>query len=168
MFNTAKVALLAIAAMLLAQGCTSATAASNAATPVAAAEPAAVTAPKITMGNGDKNWIVVDGAVRNNKTLTFKEVQIDGNGWLVMHPFENGKPNGDKYVAATYVTSGTNNNVDIEVHKGATSGELFIVMLHRDLNENKVLDFVFVDDTNVMDKAVFEGSTMIGHVIPAP
>ncbi len=120
------------------------------------------------MGNGANNWIVVEGAVRDNKTLTFKEVHIDGNGWLVMHPFENGAPNGDKYVAATYLASGTSKNVDIEVLKGATTGELFIVMLHSDLNENKVLDFIFIDDTNVMDKAVFEGTKMIGHVVSAP
>ena len=47
------------------------------------------------------------------------------------------------------------------------NGELFIVMLRRDLNENRILDFVFVDDVNVIDKAVFEGNTMICHTIPA-
>lgn len=123
---------------------------------------------KISMGNGEKNWIIVEGATRHDSTLTFKEVQIAGNGWLVMHPFEDGAPNGDKYVAATYVEDGKNLNVDIKVHKGISTGEMFIVMLHRDLNENKILDFVFVDDVNVMDKAVFEGNTMIGHAIPAP
>lgn len=121
-----------------------------------------------SMGNGSANWIKTEGATRDGKVLTFDEVHIDGNGWLVMHPFENGKPNGDKYVAATYVESGTNKDVEIEVLKGAETGEMFIVMLHRDLNENQVLDFVFVDDTNVMDRAVFEGPRMIGHMIPAP
>ena len=136
-----------------------------------ASEPAAQTAaarPQMSMGNGAKNWIVVDGVSRDNNVLSFKEVHINGNGWLVMHPFEDGKPNGDKYVASTYVASGTTQNVDIEVLKGVATGEMFIVMLHRDLNENQVLDFVFVDDRNVMDKAVFEGSRMIGHAIPAP
>lgn len=125
-------------------------------------------APQTSIGNGAKNWITVEGVVRDNATLTFSEVQIDGNGWLVIHPFEGGAPNGDKYVASTYLKDGTNSNVNIKVHKGLTSGEMFIVMLHRDVNENKVLDFVFVDDRNVMDTAVFEGSTMIGHAIPAP
>jgi hypothetical protein len=123
---------------------------------------------KISMGNGEKNWIITDGATRQDSTLTFKEVQIAGSGWLVIHPFENGAPNGDKYVAATYLEDGKNLDVDIKVHKGIATGEMFIVMLHRDLNENKILDFVFVDDINVMDKAVFEGNTMIGHAIPAP
>jgi hypothetical protein len=45
---------------------------------------------------------------------------------------------------------------------------MFIVMLHRDTNENEVFDFVFVDEQNVMDHAVFEGGTMIGHAIAAP
>lgn len=124
--------------------------------------------PQMTIGNGDKNWIQTEGVVRNDGTLTFKEVQIDGNGWLVIHPFEGGAPNGDKYVASTYVQDGKNSDVEIKVHKGLETGEMFIVMLHRDVNENKVLDFVFVDEQNVMDTAVFEGSRMIGHAIPAP
>lgn len=124
--------------------------------------------PQISIGNGDKNWISTEDVKRVDGTLTFSEVQIDGNGWLVIHPFENGAPNGDKYVASTYLKDGTNTNVDIKVHKGLSTGEMFIVMLHRDVNENQVLDFVFVDERNVMDTAVFEGSTMIGHAIPAP
>lgn len=124
--------------------------------------------PKISMGNGTNNWITVEGVTRDYSTLTFPEVQIDGNGWLVIHPFENGAPNGDKYVALTYLEDGKNLNVSINVQKGLASGEMFIVMLHRDVNENKVLDFVFVDDRNVLDRAVFEGSTMIGHAIAAP
>lgn len=124
--------------------------------------------PQVSIGNGARNWITTEGVTRTDGTLTFSEVQIDGNGWLVIHPFENGAPNGDKYVASTYLKDGTNSNVSIKVHKGLETGEMFIVMLHRDVNENQVLDFVFVDDRNVMDTAVFEGSTMIGHAIPAP
>lgn len=125
-------------------------------------------APQISIGNGDRNWITVEGVVRDQSTLTFKEVKIDGNGWLVIHPFEEGAPNGDKYVGYTFLSDGTNSDVSIDVPKGLETGEMFIVMLHRDSNENKVLDFIFVDDLNVMDRAVFEGSTMIGHAIPAP
>jgi hypothetical protein len=121
-----------------------------------------------SMGNGEKNWIVVEGVARDESTLTFSEVQIDGNGWLVIHPFEDGVPNGDKYIASTYLTDGKNINVDIHVQKGLEPGEMFIVMLHKDVNENKVLDFVFIDETNVLDRAVFEGSKMIGHAISAP
>lgn len=121
-----------------------------------------------SIGNGEKNWITTEGVQRQGETLTFSEVQIDGNGWLVIHPFEGGAPNGDKYVASAYVKDGANSNVSIKVHKGLETGEMFIVMLHRDVNENQVLDFVFVDELNVMDTAVFEGSRMIGHAIPAP
>lgn len=123
---------------------------------------------KITRGNGDKNWIKTDGVTRKGGTLTFSEVQIDGNGWLVIHPFENGKPNGDKYVASTYVKDGLNKEVDIIVHKGLKTGEMFIVMLHRDANENKIFDFVFIDDKSVMDTAVFERNKLIALAIPAP
>ena len=125
-------------------------------------------APKVRLANGEKNWIHVDGLTRDDKTFTFPEVHIDGNGWLVLHPFEDGKPNGDKYVASSYVHSGTNKAVEIKVHKGIEKGDMFIAMLHRDLNENEVLDFVFTSDTGVMDAAVFEGSTMVAHVVAAP
>ena len=45
---------------------------------------------------------------------------------------------------------------------------MFLVMLHRDVNENREFDFVFVDERNVSDKAVFEGAKMIAHPIAAP
>ena len=125
-------------------------------------------APAFTMGNGEQNWIVTNEASRDGNLLTFSEVQIERNGWLVMHPFEEGRPNGDKYVAASFVEAGVNNNVEIEVYKGIETGENFIVMLHFDSNDNEIFDFVFVDDRNVMDRAVFEGSKMIGHVFAAP
>ena len=63
---------------------------------------------------------------------------------------------------------GKNTDVDIKVHKGIDTGEMFIVMLHRDSNKNEILDFVFISDTSVMDAPVFEGNKMIAHAIPAP
>jgi len=122
----------------------------------------------ISMGNGVANWISVEDVTRSGGTLTFREVQIEADGWLVIHPFEDGAPNGDKYVASTFLDRGSNKDVEIIVHKGLASGEMFIVMLHNDSNENEILDFVFVDELNVMDRAVFEGNTMIGHAIAAP
>ena len=121
-----------------------------------------------SMGNGESNWITLDGVTRVDGTLTFTEIQIDGDGWLVIHPFEDGAPNGDKYTGATFLKDGTNTDVSIEVYKGLTAGENMIVMLHSDSNQNGIFDFVFVDERNVMDRAVFEGSMMVGHVIPAP
>ena len=125
-------------------------------------------APKMTTGNGEANWIITEGATRDGATFSFREVRIDGNGWLVMHPFKDGKPVGDIYVGATYVEDGESRNVAITVDSVPEPGEMFIVMLHRDVNENQEFDFVFVDAFNVLDKAVFEGRTMIAHVFPAP
>lgn len=131
-----------------------------------------VAAPKASersIGNGEANWIITDGATRDGARFVFPEVQINGNGWLVMHPFENGKPNGDIYVGATYVSSGNNNDVAITVKHEPATGDMFIVMLHRDVDEDQQFDFVFVGDTgHVEDKAVFEGKTMIGHAYAAP
>lgn len=120
------------------------------------------------IGNGEANWIVAEDATREGARFTFSEVHIDGNGWLVMHPYEDGKPNGDIYVGATYLRDGDNRNVEIKITQEPTTGDMFIVMLHRDVNENQIFDFVFVDDVNVLDKAVFEDRKMIGHAIAAP
>jgi hypothetical protein len=105
---------------------------------------------------------------RDGPILTFSKVNIEGNGWLVNHPFEDGKPNGNKYVGATFLNDGENENVEVKVHKGLETGERIIVMLHSDRNSNKIFDFVFIDDVNVMDKAVFEGNMMIAHAIATP
>ena len=136
------------------------------------ASAAVADAPKrseVTVGNGEANWIITDGATRDGATFVFPEVQINGNGWLVMHPFEGGKPNGNIYVGSTYVSSGNNNNVAITVDAEPATGDMFIVMLHRDVDEDQQFDFVFVGDTGqVEDTAVFEGNTMIGHPYAAP
>ena len=63
-------------------------------------------ASQITMGNGADNWIVTDGATRSEATFVFPEVKIAGNGWLVMNPFKDGRPDGDIYVGHTYVEDG--------------------------------------------------------------
>ena len=123
---------------------------------------------QITMGNGENNSIVLDDVKRDGSILTISNITIDGDGWVVIHPFEDGKPNGDKYVGATFLKDGSNKNVAIKVHKGLESGEMIIVMLHSDSNSNKIFDFVFVDDVNVMDRAVFEGQKMIAHVFSVP
>ncbi len=123
---------------------------------------------QLSMGNGLSNWINVEDVKREGGKLTFSEVQIEGNGFLIIHPFENGAPNGDRVVASTFLNSGKNENVEIAVHQGLEAGEMFIVMLHSDSNSNGALDFIFIDDRNVMDLAVFEGETLIGHAIPAP
>jgi hypothetical protein len=129
---------------------------------------AAARTPQISFSDGEVNRIVIEGATREGAILTFKEVLIDGNGWLVLHPFENGKPVGARYVGATYLENGENLEVAVELETEPTSGDFFLVMLHRDVNENQEFDFVFVDERNVLDKAVFEGMTMIAHPFAAP
>ncbi len=144
----------------------------------------------VVLGNGEANWIIVEdvklaeeqrpyteqritnqaSAVRrgDGTTLTFSEVHIDGDGWLVMHPFIDGKPNGDYVAGYTHVKSGTNKDVAITLNPTPESGAMYIVMLHSDSNSDGVFDFVFVDDTNVEDRAVFEGNRMIAHAIAVP
>lgn len=123
---------------------------------------------QMSIGNGENNAIAIESMSRDGNVLTIDEITIEGDGWLVIHPFENGAPNGDRVVGRQFLKAGVNRDVKIEVYKGLESGEMMIVMLHHDSNSNGEFDFIFIDDRNVMDLAVFEGSTMIGHAVPAP
>lgn len=127
-------------------------------------------APQISMGNGSENSIMVEGLEWSGRTLTFSEVTIETAGWLVLHPFQDGKPRGEIYVGATYLPAGTSKNVSVKVATAPepSSGTRFVAMLHSDVNDDQTFDFVFVDERNVADKAVFEGTTMIAHVVAAP
>jgi len=145
----------------------------------------------ITLGNGESNWIIVEDVKRSainstyteqrvtseksalrrgdGTTLTFSEVHIDGDGWLVMHPFINGAPNGDYVAGYTFIESGTSKDVSITLNPAPKSGDMYIVMMHKDVNQDRIFDFVFLDDgVNVEDRAVFEGNTMIAHAIAVP
>jgi hypothetical protein len=125
---------------------------------------------QMTTGNGQKNWIMTEGVTRHDATLTFGQVHIDGNGWLVIHQIVDGKPVGEKYLGATYVASGETKDVSVALEGySPKTGEAFVVMLHRDVNENKMFDFVFVDGgPHVVDKAVFEDNKMIALTFAAP
>ena len=149
----------------------------------------AETYPAIAFGNGAKNWIVVEGIERTDAstytelratsdrqhlrrgdgvTLTIPEVHIDGDGWLVMHPFIDGKPSGTYVAGYTFVESGTSKDVQITLNPAPTAGERYVVMLHKDADNDRVFDFVFVAENVVEDEAVFEGRTMIAHIVAVP
>lgn len=137
---------------------------------LAIATPAALNAQQLSMGNGEKNAIEVEGMTRDGRTFTFKEVTIADPGWLVLHPFENGRPVGKIYVGAQYLPAGTHRDVRIDVQTAPEPkpGTNYLVMLHQDVDRDETFDFVFVDENKVEDEAVFEGTTMIAHVITAP
>ncbi|MEL6529789.1 MAG: hypothetical protein AAGK01_03890 [Pseudomonadota bacterium] len=157
--------------------------------PIAAAQEENAAPPAITLGNGEKNWIIVEGITRSDAspytelratserqairrgdgvTLTIPEVHIDGDGWLVMHPFIGGKPSGTYVAGYSFVESGTNSDVAITLNPAPASGDRYVVMLHKDADNDRVFDFVFVAENVVEDEAVFEGSTMIAHVVAIP
>ncbi len=56
----------------------------------------------------------------------------------------------------------------VKINTTSKNGEHFLVMLHRDVNEDHVFDFVFVDPPNVLDRAVVEGSKMIARILTSP
>lgn len=132
------------------------------------AHPAA--SQEVAMGNGEENAIVVDDLTRERNVFTFAEVTLAEPGWLVLHPFEDGAPLGKIYVGARYLPAGTHRDVRLEVSTAPEPkpGTNFVVMLHGDVDDDQTFDFYFVDERNVADKAVFEGNTMIGHVITSP
>lgn len=147
--------------------------------------------PQITMGNGAANAITMDGLSRAEGRTTFSEVRVDGetvkafrgtstaitipqvmiekNGWIVLHPVINGRPDGDMVSGFTYLGAGTHTDVSIRFNHPASAGDKFLVMLHSDVDDDRVFDFVFVEDgINVEDTAVFEGTRMIAHVFAVP
>ena len=149
------------------------------------------TTPKMTMGNGERNMIQIDGLKRattntifsdirvndadvitrrgHATTLTFSEVLIDKAGWIVLHPIVNGRPDGDMVSGFAYLDAGLNKDVTLNTDHPAKKDDKFLVMLHSDVDEDRVFDFVFVEDgINVEDKAVFEGTRMIAHIISVP
>lgn len=157
----------------------------------ATAEPTEAAPPQITMGNGEANMIMVEGLTRTEGVTHFSEVRVDGAavstfradstaitfpkvviekpGFLVLHPVMDGRPNGDMVSGFAYLNAGENKDVTIRIDHPADIGSKFLVMLHSDVDQDRVLDFVFVEDgINVEDTAVFEGTHMIAHIIAVP
>jgi len=148
-------------------------------------------APQITMGNGEINSIETSGLIHSQEETTFSAMRVDGSnvsafrgttsaivfpevvienaGWLVLHPVIDGRPDGDMVSGFTYLSEGQNEDVAIQIDHPADAGDRFLVMLHSDVDEDRVFDFVFVEDgVNVEDMAVFEGTRMIAHMIEVP
>ena len=157
---------------------------------MAAAEEAAEP-PQITMGDGERNSIQVEGLTREEGVRQFAEIRLDGSeastfradsvvlnfpkvvnehaSFLVLHPVMDGRPNGDMVSGFTYLPAGTHENVILPMEHPADSGRKFLVMLHWDVDDDRTLDFVFVEDgINVEDKAVFEGTHMIAKIFEVP
>ncbi len=101
--------------------------------------------------------------------LTFPQVVIEKPGFIVLHPVMDGRPNGDVVSGFAYLDAGANEDVTIRLDTPADPGRKFLVMLHSDVDNDRVLDFVFVEDgINVEDRAVFEGTHMIAHIFEVP
>jgi len=121
---------------------------------------------KIVTGNGENNHITLEGATRDGSTFTFPQVTISKPGFLVLHPFRDGKPVQTEYVGAVPVKTGQTENVDVTVNTDVASGDMFIVMLHYDMNEDGIFDFN--DGVTVPDAPVFEGHTLVALRYAAP
>ena len=121
----------------------------------------------ITLGNGENNSITLEGITRTGSVFTVPEVKIEGAGWLVMHPFRDGTPVRNEYVGSTLLPAGTSENVTIDVGAPPAEGDMFIIMLHNDVNEDGVFDFGD-GEANVPDAPTFEGELLIAHPISAP
>ncbi|WP_229955885.1 DUF7282 domain-containing protein [Parasphingorhabdus litoris] len=146
---------------------------------------------QITMGNGTANAIEVEGLTRQDEELVSSEIRVDGQnvstlranitavtfpavtiekaGWIVLHPVIDGRPDGDIVSGYTYLEPGQSESVTVVIQHPADAGDKFLAMLHSDVDQDRVFDFVFVEDgINVEDRAVFEGTRMIAHLISLP
>ncbi|CAK9039448.1 ATPase [Durusdinium trenchii] len=123
-------------------------------------------APQIKTGNGVNNYIVLEEAARDGATFTFRKVAIERQGFLVFHPFENGAPVPTVYVGVEPLAAGVHEDVSITINEAPETGEMFVVMLHYDMNEDGVFDFN--DGVDVPDAPVFEGDTLVALRFVAP
>lgn len=121
---------------------------------------------QIVTGNGTQNSIALDGAHRTDSIFTFPNVTLAKDGFLVFHPFRDGAPVQTEYVAAKALSGGSHDNVSIEVTDNPETGDMYIVMLHFDMNEDRVFDFN--DGVDVPDAPVFEGSTLVALRFETP
>lgn len=121
---------------------------------------------QITLGNGERNNVALEGSTREGATFTFPSVTLDKPGFLVMHPFKDGKPVQTVYVGATSLSAGAHADVDITVSNSPQTGDNFIVMLHYDVNDDGIFDFN--DGVTVPDAPVFEGTTLVALRYTAP
>lgn len=121
----------------------------------------------IQLGNGEANSITVEGITRAGSVFTVPAVTIERAGFLVMHPFRDGEPVRDEYTGATPVAAGTTQGVEIDVGNAPAEGDMFIIMLHNDMNDDGAFDFGNGQD-NVPDAPTFEGEMLIAHPIAAP
>ena len=105
----------------------------------------------------------------NTTSISFPKVTIENAGWIVLHPVIDGRPDGDIVSGFAYLNEGQSADVMVKIQHPASAGDKFLVMLHSDVDQDRVFDFVFVEDgINVEDTAVFEGTRMIAHVIALP
>jgi len=121
---------------------------------------------KITLGNENLNSIDTADISRDGNEFTFKQVIIDEPGFLVMHPFRDGKPVQTEYVGASLLKAGTTKAAKIAVSDQPETGDMYIVMLHSDANKDGVFDLG--DGITVPDVPIFEGTRLIAHRIQAP
>ncbi|QLC25947.1 hypothetical protein HFP57_13545 [Parasphingopyxis algicola] len=133
---------------------------------LAAAQEDMAAPPQIETGNGERNAIRLEGATRSGATFTFPSVRIERDGFLVMHPFRDGAPVPTEYVGAAPVLQGISHDVGITINAVPETGEMFIVMLHYDMNEDRIFDFN--DGVTVPDAPVFEGDRLIALRYAAP
>lgn len=115
----------------------------------------------IQTGNGVKNNITLAGTAQAGATLTVPWVEISDNGWLVAHPFRDGAPVPTEYVASTYIEKGLNRDVPLVLDAEPAPGEWFAIMLHYDVNQDRVFDFG--DGITVPDRPVFEDGALVSH-----
>lgn len=131
---------------------------------------AAATAPRsgLPFANGKRNLIIAAGATRAGAVFTFAKVQSEGNGWLVLYRIIDGVPQGNTFAGASYVRKGVNQNVTVKVNYTPVAGEHLVVMLHRDVNENKKFDFIFDDAGKIQDAVVRENGKMVARIFSSP
>lgn len=122
--------------------------------------------PAVQTGNGENNRIITQDIARAGARFAFAKVEIDRDGWLVFHPFRDGAPSPTDVAGYVFLERGIHEPAVVMLDAAPREGEMFVAMLHYDMNEDGVFDFQ--DGVSPPDAPVFENGVMIAHRIATP
>ncbi len=85
--------------------------------------------------------ITLKGATFKGDTVTFPQVMMDKDGWLVIHAMKDGAPVLPSSLGSTFVPAGPSMNVAVDINEKVMKGTDYLVMLHYETNGNGTYDF---------------------------
>ena len=107
--------------------------------------------------------IDVSGAMAGGRTITVPSVMATADGYLVVHPMQDGKVGAP--IGHAMVKAGENKNVKVTLDSPMTAGQTYTLMLHQDTGAMGKYEFGMVEKT---DMPVMMGDKPVMATFKAP